>query len=162
MLCRNAMVTDVISASPDQTNRDALRLFEKCRVRALPIVDAAGKLLGLFTFEGMLSKLLPAALTVDKHELNLMDAHLRLDYVVNSTPDVAKHLRDLLPVALGEVMNRKVQVTHPDTALWEGIRFLVQHGSPIPVVEEESGKLLGLLSVQRVTARLMEVVGEQR
>jgi hypothetical protein len=57
-------------------------------------------------------------------------------------------------------MKRKVQVRHPDSSLREGIRFRVQHGSPIPVVVE-SGKLLGLFSVQSVTARLFEVAGEQ-
>ena len=158
MLCRNAMVTNVISAGPDQTIRDALGLFEKHGIRAVPIVDAGGRLLGQFTFDVMLSNLLPGAVMVDAHDL--MAVNLRLGYLVDAEPDVAKHLRGLLPVKLGEVMDRDVKVAHPDTPLWEGIRFLVQHGSPTPVVDEKTGKLLGLLSVQSATSRLVALMGE--
>lgn len=158
MFCRNAMVTDVVSAGPDQTIRDALGLFEQHRIRAVPIVDRGGKLLGLFTFDVMLSNLLPGAVLVNRHEM--MDVNLRLDYLVDAEPDVAKHLGELLPVKLGEVMDREVRVVHPGTPLWEGMRLLVQHGSPIPVVEEKSRKLLGLLSVQSATGHLVELMGE--
>ncbi len=155
MFCRNAMVTNVISAGPEQTIRDALGLLEKHGIRAVPIVDGAGVLLGQFTFDVMLSKLLPSALLMEAH--GLMDANLRLDFLVDAEPDVAKRLGELLPTKLGDVMDRQVQVAHPDTPLWEGIRLLVQHGSPIPVVEETSHRLLGLLSVQSATKRLAEL-----
>ncbi|WP_313952033.1 CBS domain-containing protein [Accumulibacter sp.] len=152
------MITNVISAGPQQTVGDALELFTKHRIRAIPIVDGEGRLVGRFALKGILSRLLPAALTVDHHDL--MDIRLRLDYLLNATPDVARHLRDLLPVKIAELMDSEVHVVHLDTPLWEGIRLLVQHGSPIPVVEEQSHKLLGLVSIQAATGRLMELVGE--
>ena len=158
MFCRNAMVTNVVSAGPEQTIQDALGLFEQHRIRAVPIVDGRGSLLGQFTFDVMLSNLLPGAVLVNPHEM--MDVNLRLDYLVDAEPDVAKHLRDLLPTKLSEAMDRDVRVVHPDTPLWEGIRLLVLHGSPIPVVEEKTRKLLGLLSVQSATGRLVELMGE--
>jgi CBS-domain-containing membrane protein len=74
------------------------------------------------------------------------DANPRLDYLVDAEPDVAKHLRALLPVKLREVTDCQVRVAHRETPLWEGIRLLVQHGSPIPVVEERIRKLVGLLA----------------
>ncbi|MCB1966666.1 MAG: CBS domain-containing protein [Candidatus Accumulibacter sp.] len=158
MFCRHAMITNVISAGPQQTIRDALELFAKHRIRVLPIVDGEGRLVGQFALEDMLAGLLPAALTVDHHDL--MDLRLRLDYLLDATPGVATHLRDLLPVEIGDVMNRELKLAHLDTPLWEGIRLLVQCRSPIPVVEEGSHKLLGLLSAQGATGRLMELVGE--
>lgn len=158
MLCRNAMVENVVSAQPDQTIHDALGLFEKHQIRAVPIVSADGILIGRFTFDVMLSNLLPGPLMVDSHELR--GANLRLDYTLDAEPDVAKHLKQLLNVALGDLLDDEVQVVHPDTPLWEGIRCLVKYGSPIPVVEEQTRKLVGLLSVQSATARLVELVSQ--
>jgi len=74
------------------------------------------------------------------------DASPRLDYLVDAEPEVAKHLRALLPVKRREVMDRQVQVAHRETPLWDGIRLLVRQGSPIPVVEERTRKLVGLLA----------------
>lgn len=158
MFCRHAMITEVITAAPQQTIRDALGLFARHRIRALPIIDGENHLVGQFTLEGMLANLLPTALTVDHHDM--MNVNLRLDYLLDATPDVARHLRDLLPEKLAAVMNTKVQVVHRDTPLWEGIRLLVQIGSPIPVVEASNQALVGLLSIQGASARLMTLIGE--
>ncbi|HRE18965.1 MAG: CBS domain-containing protein [Candidatus Accumulibacter sp.] len=160
MFCRHAMSTDVITAGPDQTIRDALALLARHRIRAVPVVDAEGHLVGQFGLDAMLASLLPTALTVDHHDM--MNVNMRLDYLLDATPNVAKHLHDLLPMALSSVMNTKVQVVHRDTPLWEGIRLLVQQGSPIPVVDETSHALVGLLSSQGATGRLMELIGESR
>jgi CBS domain-containing protein len=156
MFCRNALVPKVITAGPEQTIGDALGLLEKHGIRAVPIVDAAGKLVGQFNFDVVLSNLLPGPITVEAH--GLMDANLRLDYLVDAEDHVARKLGELLPVKLNEVMDQEVHVVHPDTPLWEGIRQLFQHGSPIAVVDEETGKLLGLLSVQSVMGELAKLV----
>lgn len=158
MLCRNALVKQVITAGPDQTISDALRLMESHGIRLLPIIDAEGRLVGQFNFNTVLSNLLPGPVTVETH--GLMDANLRLDYLVDTDDQVAGRLGALLPVKLGEVMDRELRVVHPETPLWEGIRRLFQYQSPVPVVEESSGILLGLLSVQSVMCELARLVGE--
>ncbi len=156
MLCRNALVTNVITARPDQTIGDALELLEKHGLRALPIVDTAGKLVGHFSFDVVLSNLLPSPVSVEGY--GMMDANLSLDYLVDAEDHVAKKLGELLPVKLREVMDKELKLVNPDTALWEGIRRLFQFGSPIAVVDEGTGKLLGLLSVQSVMGKLATLV----
>jgi len=158
MFCRKALVTEAITAGPDQTIGDALQLMEQHGVRMLPIIDAAGKLVGQFTFGVVLSNLLPGPVTVETH--GLMDANLRLDYLVDADEQVAKRLTELLPVTLGEVMDRTPRAVYPDTPLWEAIRQLFQFQSPIAVIEESTGKFLGLLSVQSVMCELAKLVGE--
>jgi CBS domain-containing protein len=157
MFCRHALVPQVITAAPDQTIADALALLEQHGIRALPIVDAANTLLGYFSFDDVLSQLLPGPVTVEHH--GLMDANLRLDYLVDTEDLVAKRLGELLPVKLREVMEQDLNVVHPETPLWEGIRQLFQHGSPIPVVDEATGQLLGLLSVQSALCELAKLGG---
>jgi len=158
MYCRNALVPKVVTAGPDQTIADALKLLDEHGIRALPIVDPTGKLTGYFNFNVVLSNLLPGPVTVEHH--GLMDANLRLDFLVDAEDHVAKHLSELLPVKLSEVMDKDVKVVHPDTPLWEGIRRLFQYGSPMPVVDKDTGKLLGLLSVQSVMCELAKIVGK--
>lgn len=158
MFCRNALVPQVITAGPDETIGDALRLLNKHGIRALPIVDAAGKLVGQFNFDAVLSNLLPGPVTVEPH--GLMDTNLRLDYLVDTEDHVAKRLRELMQVKLSEVMVPEPKVVHAQTPLWEGIRRLFQYGSPLPVVEEDTGRLLGLMSVQSVMCELAKLVGE--
>jgi len=158
MLCQNALVPGVITAGPDDTIGDALALLEQHGIRAVPIVDADGMLLGQFNFSMVLSNLLPGPITVDHHGLEAVN--LRLDYLVDAEETVAKRLAALLPVKLREVMDADAPVVHPDTPLWEGIRMLFQHGSPIPMVEESNHRLLGLLSVQSAICELAGLSGE--
>jgi len=158
MFCRHALVSEVISAGPDETLADALALLERHGIRALPIVDAQRTLLGYFSFDVVLSRLLPAAITLEHRGLE--DTNLRLDYLVDAEERVAKHLGELLPVKLREIMGPAPHVVHPETTLWEGLRQLVRHGSPIPVVDAASGALVGLISVQSVMGELAKLVGE--
>jgi len=150
------MLTEIVTAGPDETIRDALTLLERHGIRALPIVDAEGRLLGMFSFDLVLSSLLPKALQMDAYELK--DVDLRLDYLVDSEEDVAEQLKALFPVKLGDLMDPQVRVAHPGTPLVEGIRLLARYGSPIPVVEEPSRRLVGLLTVQCATSRLVELM----
>jgi CBS domain-containing protein len=159
MFCRRALIETVITAGPDETIADALALLDRHGIRALPIVDrAAGTLLGWFSFDVVLSNLLPGAVTVQHHGLE--DTNLRLDYLVDTEERVAERLAALLPVRLSEVMDADVAVTYPETPLWEGIRLLFQHGSPMPVVDASSRRLLGLLSVQSAMCELARLVGQ--
>lgn len=157
MFCRNALVEKAITAEPDQTIADALRLLEKHGIRMLPVVDAGGRLAGGFNFTLVLSNLLPGPVTVETH--GLLDANLRLDYLVD-TDDQVRRLVELLPVKLAEIMEREPTVVHPDTPVWEGIRRLFQPGSPISIVEPDTRSFLGLLSVQSVMCELARLAGE--
>jgi CBS domain-containing protein len=152
MLCRNALVPQVITAGPDDTIGDALTLLKQHGIRAIPIVGAGDTLLGWFSFDVVLANLLPGPITVEHHGLE--DVNLRLDYLLDGEDSVANRLKTLSTLKLREVMSTAVPAVHPDTPLWEGIRKLFQHGSPVPVVEESSGRLIGLLSVQSVICEL--------
>jgi CBS domain-containing membrane protein len=158
MFCRNAMLTDVVKAGPDGTIQDAVHLLQQQNIRALPIVDADGRLLGLFSFDLILADLLPKALQIEEYELK--NADLRLDYLVDTEGNMAERLRVLLPVKLADVMNPQVRVAHPDTPLVEGVRLLAKHGSPIPIVDGQTHRLLGLLTVQQAIAHLTTLMTE--
>ena len=160
MFCRHALVSNVISAGPGETIADALALLQQHGLRTLPIVDDQHILAGYFSFDVVLAKLLPGAITLEHHGLE--DANLRLDRLVDAEVQVTRRLGELLPVKLMEVMSPIAHVLHPDTPLGEGMRQLVRHGSPLPVVDAGSGELLGLLTVQSVMHELAKLVGQDR
>ena len=159
MSCASAMVSEAVTAGPEQTIGDALDLLQQQGLRALPLVDKAGTLIGRFNFDVVLSNLLPGAVTVEPH--GLMDANLRLDFLANGEEDLVERLRALRSVRLADVMDREPIAVTPETPLWEGIRQLFHAGSPIPVVDTQTRRLLGVLSVQSVMRELGRRLAER-
>ncbi len=141
MPCKYAMITNVISLKPDMEAGEALDVLHDNKIRCAPVLDQDGNLLGMFSLENVLKHLLPVSARME-------DGLRRLDFVVGAAPGIAKRLRKLSLLRLEDIMDTKIVVLHPDTQTWEGIRLLVRYGSPLPVVEEGSRKLCGLMTEQ--------------
>lgn len=140
MSCEGAMITKVVSLTPDQTVEEATALLKKKVIRAAPVLDGEGRLLGMFSFRYILSNLLPVSVTMD-------DGLQNLDFVIGAAPGIAKRLRRLKPQTVGEVLDRKTVVLSPHVPIWEAIRLLVRYGSPLPVIDAD-GVFLGLVTEQ--------------
>lgn len=151
MACKNAMITNVITAHPDETVDTVLNRLKEHAIRCVPVVDDEGILLGLFCLKTVLEGLLPVAVTMP-------DGLQRLNFVVGATPGIAKRLYKLRPQKIKDVMNEDVYVVHPDTETWESFRLIVSYGSPIPVVEKETGKLVGIVSEQSAIKEMDKVI----
>lgn len=147
MTCAQAVIQKVTILSPDQTVEEALDTLEKKKIRTAPVLDDDGKLLGMFGFHSLLTNLLPVSVTMD-------DGLQRLDFVIGAAPGVAKRLRKLKPQKLENIMDRKAVVVQPETPIWEAIRVIVKHGSPLPVVDEGSGMFVGLITEQSAIEEL--------
>src|SRR4030042_2975148 len=62
MKIKEIMTKDVSSVSPDTSARDALELLFKMQISGLPVIDAQGKLIGMFTEKEVLASILPSYL----------------------------------------------------------------------------------------------------
>ena len=51
-------------------------------------------------------------------------------------------------------MNKKAEAIDSDSATWEALRFMVYQGSPVPVVEPNSKKFVGMISRQTLLTEL--------
>lgn len=157
MICGDAMLTHFVSARPDQTVGDALDLLERHHLQALPVVDAQGICVGRFSFDELIGALLPSSVFFGKKMLK--KANLRLDFLVGGEPaNLAKSLGELRGIPVGDLMDATIRGVHPDTGLWEGMRILKQTGSPIPVCDADSNRLVGVLSAQAVTQLLVQAL----
>lgn len=158
MPCSDAMITnELITATPDMRVEDALELFQKHRIRSVPIVDADGKFLGIFNFHHLLNSILPAPLGLQKEDRRMRAFDLSLDHLTGQTEWLASRLQSLMERKLEAVMVRDIETVDPDTPLREGVRLMANNGSPLPVVDEKTGKLAGLISSQSAIRTILQI-----
>ena len=153
MPCETAILTEVYTVKPDMKVHDALLYIHEKNVRAMPVIDDEGKLVGMFSLEALMKSLLPIAVTME-------EGLQKLGFVVGAGPGIAKRLKKAQTQTVSDVMLKDIIVTHPSTALWEAIRLMVKYGSPIPVVEENSANFIGIISEQSAMLDLEKLLEE--
>lgn len=162
MPCRDAMITNVITAHADQTVADALNLLEEHGITTVPIVDDNSTLVGLFSFAHLLLTILPMSFGDEGQaegpmsRLHSMD--ISLDNLVETKPWVVNRLIRELPKKLGDTMVKSPPIVHPETPLREGVRLLAKYGSPLIVVDNGDKKLVGLVTYQNTLRALNRLV----
>jgi len=149
MPCHAAMMEKIKTLSPENTVEDALKLLEKQKVDSLPVVGDDGVFAGLFGQRALMKNLLPVSVA--------MSDGIQLDVKVPAAPGIAKRLKKVMPLTIAEFMDRKVPYVHPDMPLWQCVSLLVQHGGPLPVLEEESSKFVGLISYESALKELIRL-----
>jgi CBS domain-containing protein len=164
MPCRDAMITDVITARADQTVADAVALFEKNKITSVPIIDDENKVIGVFSFTHLLENILPMSLAVGNGFngplARLKHMEISLDSLSEAKPWVAKRLILELPKKLQGTMIQSPAMVRPDTPLREGIRKLVKYGSPLVVVKDDSNTLEGLITYHKTLLALNNLVAK--
>jgi predicted transcriptional regulator len=153
MPCRNAMITDVVLCRPDDSVEKVMGIMEEASVRHVPIIDYDNVLIGMFGYNHLLKELLPVAVTME-------EGLQRLNFVIGASPGVAKRLRKIYPSPVKDHLFKEVVVVSPDTPTWEATRLIVKYGSPLPVLEENTGKFVGLISEQSLFRELLEILDE--
>jgi len=148
MPCHAAISQKRVTASPNDTVEQVMKLAAKNKVSNIPILDEAGKLLGVFSLKVLLKNLIPVSV--------VMDSGLQMDIKVSAAPGVAKRLAKVKPLPVSEVMERKFNTVEPDAPLWEGVSQLTKHGSPV-VVMDSFGKFSGIMTYNSLVAALEEM-----
>ncbi len=143
MPCEDSMITDVITVTPDMKVTDAISLLSDKSLRWAPVIDAQGKLVGTFSLHIILKNMLPVSVTME-------DGLNKLGFAAGAAPNVARKLKKIRKKTVGEIMDTKMKTLYPTTHTWEAVRILTKYGSPLPVIEKDSGKLVGMMSEQSV------------
>lgn len=145
MPCHAATEKKLVVLSPEESVESAINILRQAHVNSAPVVDEGGKLLGLFSFKGLMRNLIPVSVA--------MTDGIKVDIKVAAAPGVAKRLGRVKPLKVTEVMDRKVLSVSPDDPLWEGVSLLTNYGGPLAVVDDK-GKLLGLITYASMLAEL--------
>lgn len=125
MLIQEIMTENVETVAPEATAREAMRLTREGDFRHLPVVDAAGVLLGMLSERDLREHVLPALL-----EFELPEAR-----------------DEAMGAAVSDIMNGSPIVVHPEDAVEDAIDLMLEHRvGALPVVDASSGDLLGIVS----------------
>ncbi|MCD8566450.1 MAG: CBS domain-containing protein [Alphaproteobacteria bacterium] len=137
MPCAAATVQNVPVLQAGQEIGDVLKLFKKHRMEHFPVVDEDGVLLGYLSQHIILKNLIPVSFTIPGGGSAV---------TIGAAPGIAKRLKKIKPLKVEDLMERKFQSIYPETPIWEGVYMLVEHGSPLMVVEEKTGRFIGLIN----------------
>jgi acetoin utilization protein AcuB len=136
MLVRDVMQTKLITASPQTTLPDALKLVAQRRVRHLPIVDSDGDLVGIVSDRDLKQAMASPATSLEAHELLFLLNRLQLD----------------------QIMTRTVVTIGPTSPVEDAARLMVQDKiGALPVLDE--GKLVGIVTETDVLGLFVDALG---
>ena len=129
--------------SADETVLEALRKILLVRVRSLPVVDAGGELVGVFGVHRLLTLVVPRIVGQDQGLWNTA-------FLKDSVADLRRRLGAVADEPVREHMATDFGVVHPDSPLPQTVALLHQGHDSIPVVERETGKLVGVITYWHV------------
>jgi CBS-domain-containing membrane protein len=124
---------------PDDTIECAAKYIMKHRYRNLPVVDENSCYIGMFGVNCLLKLVIPKAVFLPKGLENVSFIHESFEDLFNRFAEVKDQ-----PISI--CINKEIQSVTPDTPLTETMLQLYKTRSSIPVVEEGSCKLLGMIS----------------
>ncbi len=141
--------TTFTSLLDTDTVADATRRMLGDRVSDMPVVDASGALVGLFTLDRLYAALLPKAAL-------LGDGLSDLAFVSDTLGQLREKMREVERHPVREFTEMPEDVVHPDTPPLQIILLLHRGANSIPVVSPDTGKLVGMVSPRDVIAALSE------
>lgn len=141
------MFTDAVTLLPTDSVEKGLALLEENRLRVLPVVDSDGKFLGMFGIQEILEHVVPLAGIYSES----------IGFAVGAAPDIAERLRSFYDDKAEGYTERNIYKIKPGTHTWEVLRALVKYGSPLPVVDHDTGLFMGLISEQSAMQALISL-----
>ncbi len=136
MLVKEWMSTPLITARPETTLLEAVRLMRRHRIRRLPVVDGEGCLVGIISDRDLKEASPSKATTLDVHEHHYLFAEL----------------------TVGDYMTRQVITVSPQDSVERAAAVMVRHKvTGLPVVE--GGRAVGMISQEDVSRVLTEATG---
>jgi len=135
MKVKEIMTKKVTSLSPDSNAQEALYLLQKMQISGLPVVDAQGKLVGMFTEKDILRHILPS----------YIERVGRFVYEENPK-SIKNKFQELVNLTVSQLMRKEVVTINEDTNLCEVARLmLTQKVRRIPILNKEK-KVIGIVA----------------
>jgi len=141
--------TSFASLRDTDTVGDAIRRMLADRVSDLPVVNAAGKLLGMFKLDRLFEVLLPKAARMD---YGMPD----LSFVSDTVEPLRRRMREIEQSPVHEFVVEPDHVVHPGTSPLEMVLLLYKGANNLPVVAADSGVLVGMVGARDILAALQD------
>ncbi len=139
MTCRAIMTPHPQTLRAEDTVGEAARRLLAGRFHMLPVVDAEGRYVGSFGVFGLIGLLLPRAAT-----LNALVPDL--GFMADDHAALQRRLGELAQEPVGRHMRTDLPVLRPETSIVEALLLFYRKRFTLPVVDEATGRLLGIVS----------------
>jgi CBS domain-containing protein len=135
MKIKEIMKTKIVSIKPQDNALEALKQLFKMKISGLPVIDAQGKLAGMFTEKEVLSYILPSYIEkVGK-------------FVYEENPKAArKKFSELSAMTVSQIMRREVVTVTEETNLSEAARIILTRKARRLCVIDKSGGVVGIVA----------------
>lgn len=147
MACRDIMIPPPVTLTGATPIRDALKSLLSTKLTALPVVDDAGRCIGMFSLHTLVGAVLPRAATIA--------ADVDLSFVTDSVDVLRSRLEAVIDHRVEQHLEGDLPKLTPDTALVEAVLMMYRRRRVLPVVDE-AGKLLGIVTTWAAIARVAE------
>ena len=154
MKVRELMTRDVLTARPDTPVHRLARLMCERDVSGLPVVDEAGRLVGIVTELDLIvrnTRLEPPAF------FQILDGRIPLE----SPAHFERRMRHILGTRASDVMTEAVVTVDADAEIEDLASLMVSRGvNPIPVVEKDRA-LVGIVSRADIVRTMAREIAEE-
>jgi CBS domain-containing protein len=139
MTAQTIMNPTPVVLHPSDTVGTASRYLLDHHLRHVPVVDEAGRYLGIFGIFSLLRRTLPQAATLEGGLENL-------SFVSDGLQELREHLQQVADESVLTCVRQDIPVVHSDTPLMETVLVLLRTRIALPVVEKGTGRLVGIIS----------------
>lgn len=154
MSCQELMNANPPVLSRGDTVASALAKLREEKRMSLPVVDASGKYLGLFGAHQILMLAMPKAAMADDEQ--------PLAFISESIKDIESRLASVAKHTVERYMDTEIQLLTPQTAAIETLHLLYLHREDLPVVDPNTKKLLGIVTIRSSLGKLMVKQDERK
>lgn len=139
MSCADIMTKNPVSVRESDSIGTVARTIIDNRYINLPVVDAHGRLVGLFGIYDLLALLVPRVAVIGNLVPNLR-------FMGDDPAELREKYASIKNNPVMRAVNRESIRVYPDTPLAEAIRLFCRNHTTLPVVERGTGILLGIIS----------------
>ncbi|MFA3920416.1 CBS domain-containing protein [Ruegeria hyattellae] len=159
LTCYDVMVPPEMQKTihPDESIALAFNIIKGSRARFLPVVDADGTYVGVFTAPTLLKLILPRATTIGLNDDVMRVSIESLSFMNLTRDDFEQQFDRLKTEKVRDNMSRptNIPVVAPDTPVMEGIFLIYKFKRHVILVEPETNRFVGTISANSLLDRAL-------
>jgi CBS-domain-containing membrane protein len=153
MTCRSIMTPNPPMLMRDDTIGTAVDMLLLHRTLALPVVEPGNRYLGVFAKSRLLGLLLPAIVAAEQ-PLPQVASLPELNGLQDQLPEMHRRLAAISDYLVGPCADTTVPVVAPEAPVIAAVLMVFRTRNFVPVVEPETGVLVGMISTWDAIARI--------
>lgn len=135
----DVMSRDLVTVRPETPLQEAIEMLAKRRISGLPVVDEAGKVVGVLSESDLMWR--ETGVTPPAY-IMILDSVIYLE----NPSRYEQELHKALGQTVGEVMSKNPISVSPEKSLQEAAKLLHERGIHRLLALDSSGKLVGILT----------------